>query len=49
MIDVTSLPSTAQALVLVGAVLAESIALYVGYGAITAAVGESVRRILRGE
>jgi len=49
MIDVASLPATAQALLLVGAVLAESIILYVGYGAITAAVGADVRRALRGE
>jgi len=47
MIDVA--PDTARAVLLVGAVLGESIALYVGYGAVTAAVGESVRRALGGE
>lgn len=49
MIDIASLPSTERALLLVGAVLAEAIALYVGYGAVTAAIGADVRRALRGE
>jgi hypothetical protein len=49
MIDVASLPSLARAGTLIGAVLVEAMVLYVGYGALTSAVGPSVRRALAGE
>jgi hypothetical protein len=49
MIDVASLPSTAQAAVQVGAVLSEAIALYVGYGAVTSVLSPRVRRAIGGE
>jgi hypothetical protein len=49
MIDVATLPGTARAAMLVGAVLAESMALYVGYGAVTRALAPGLRRVLGGE
>ncbi|GAB6862554.1 hypothetical protein ACFR97_06490 [Haloplanus litoreus] len=49
MIDVSTLPGTARAAVLVGAVLVESMALYAGYGVVTHALAPGVRRILGDE
>jgi hypothetical protein len=49
MIDIASLPSVAQAGALIGAVLVEAVVLYVGYGALTTAIGPSVKRALAGE
>jgi hypothetical protein len=49
MIDVTSLPVAVRAAVLIGAVLAEAAVLYVGYGALTRALGPSVKRAVGGE
>lgn len=42
MIDVGSLPATIQASLLIGAVLVEAIVLYVGYGLVERAIGETV-------
>jgi hypothetical protein len=48
MFGVETLSQTAQASVLVGSVLAEALALYVGYGALVSAAGPHVRRALGG-
>jgi|AntRauTorcE11897_2_1112592.scaffolds.fasta_scaffold44242_2 hypothetical protein len=49
MIDTLSLPPTAKAIGLIGAVLLEAIVLHVSYGAITSALGPNVKRALGGE
>lgn len=49
MIDVASFPAVARAGVLIGAVLVEAIVLYVGYGALTSALGPSMKRVLAGD
>ncbi|CQH64615.1 uncharacterized protein HHUB_5101 (plasmid) [Halobacterium hubeiense] len=49
MIDTLSLPSTVQAAGLIGAVLLEAMALHVGYGVVTKALGPNVKRALGGE
>lgn len=40
---------TVQAMTIVGVVLAEAIALHVGYGALAAIVGPSIRELLGGD
>jgi len=42
MIDVASLPPTAQAGALIGVVLLEAMVLYVGYGAAEQAIGQTL-------
>lgn len=43
------LSGTAQAVAIVGVVLAEAIALYVGYGALTQIVSPPIRETLEGD
>ncbi|SHL62635.1 MULTISPECIES: DUF7512 family protein [Halobacteriales] len=49
MFGIETLSSTSQAAAQIGLVLAESIVLYVGYGALTQAVGPTVLDTLGGE
>ncbi len=49
MFGIETLSGNAQAATLVGIVLVEAMVLYVGYGALTAAVGPSVRKAIGGE
>ncbi len=49
MFGIESLPGTLHATVLVGSVLAESVALYLGYGGLTRLVGPTVTNALRGK
>ncbi|MFB6243108.1 MAG: hypothetical protein ABEH80_03330 [Halobaculum sp.] len=43
-----SLSGTAQAVLVIGAVLVEALLLYVGYGALERAVGPKITEALRG-
>ncbi|EMA03948.1 MULTISPECIES: DUF7512 family protein [Haloferax] len=49
MFGIESLAGNAQAAVLVSVVLVEAMVLYVGYGALTRALGPSVQRLIGGE
>ncbi|MFD1648054.1 DUF7512 family protein [Haloarchaeobius litoreus] len=49
MLGIESLSGNALAAALVGIVLFEALALYVGYGALESLVGGAVRRVLTGE
>jgi hypothetical protein len=49
MFGIESLSGNAQAVVLVGIVLVEAAALYVGYGALERIVGPTIAAALRGE
>jgi hypothetical protein len=49
MFGIESLSGTAQAATTVGAVFAEAITLYAGYGALTGVIGSSVLNTLEGE
>jgi hypothetical protein len=49
MFGIESLSGNAQAAVLVGVVLVEAMVLYVGYGALTRAVGDAITDAIGGE
>ncbi|WP_227356077.1 DUF7512 family protein [Haladaptatus salinisoli] len=49
MFGIESLGGSAQAAATVGAVLAEAITLYIGYGALAGVVGSNVLEALEGE
>lgn len=49
MFGIETLPSTAQAAVLVGTVLVEALTLYVGYGGLTRVLGPTVVHALGGD
>ena len=42
MIELTAVPATVQATLLVGVVLLEAVVFYVGYGALESAVGSAI-------
>ncbi|ELZ91197.1 hypothetical protein C440_12824 [Haloferax mucosum ATCC BAA-1512] len=49
MFGIETLTGNVQAAVLVGIVLTEAMVLYVGYGAMTRALGPSVKKAIGGE
>jgi len=49
MFGIETLGGNAQAAALVGVVLVEAMVLYVGYGALTAALSPTVRKAIGGE